>query len=172
MGHYSLHMSTIRSKYMKIIAIILTILSYSSASDIYKSTIEKYYSLLHNKQYSSAYDLLSNFKLTYYDADGSGGSFRPRQKYEQWLVHQKNIDSLAIIDIKEMEYWKHSSGSIDRKKEYSYSSGHRCYKVELYTSYITEEKNSPWRSGVSHYFIWLVKGVDERVTILGIGTGP
>jgi hypothetical protein len=138
--------------------------------DEYREAIRHYYEALANKQYREAYDMLGQCKITLYNANGSGVSFQPRVDYDVWLKTQKNIDTLAIVDVKRYQRGgdplRYSADHGDAEA----TVGIRTYLVMLDIK--LHEQNWTIKSGRNSLLVTVVKGIDDKIRIVGMGTGP
>lgn len=144
-----------------------TMTSARKAKDDYAEAIYRYYEAIAQKRYREAYEMLVQCKIVLYDADGSAVAFLPRDDYETWLKTQKNIEKLTLIDVK--GWYPGSTYTADRGNAMAIM-GIRTYEVILDIQ-LREEK---WaiRSGRHSFIVSVVKGIDGKVRIIGIGTGP
>jgi hypothetical protein len=138
--------------------------------DEYRGAIMQYYEAIANKQYREAYEMLGQCKIVLYDADGSAVAFQPRDNYESWLKAQKNIDTLAIVEVKRY----HRGGD---PLQYSADKGDAEATVGIRTYLVTldiklREQNWAIKSGQNSLLVTVVKGIDDKIRIVGIGTGP
>ncbi|MBW2039376.1 MAG: hypothetical protein JRI46_07255 [Deltaproteobacteria bacterium] len=133
--------------------------------DEYREAIIQYYKAIANKQYRKAYEMLGQCKIVLYDADGSGVAFLPRRDYNSWVKAQENIDTLTIIDVRRLE----ARGDAN-KGDAEETLGIRTYMVRLIVK--LHEERRIMRSGQHTFFVAVVKGIDNKIRILGIGTGP
>jgi hypothetical protein len=140
------------------------------AQDEYREAIMHYYEAIANKQYREAYDMLGQCKITLYNANGSGVAYQPRGDYESWLKTQKNIDTLAIVDVKRYyrggDPLKYSADNGDAEA----TVGIRTYLVMLDIK--LREQNWTIKSGRNSLLVTVVKGIDDKIRIVGMGTGP
>lgn len=137
--------------------------------DEYANAVKQYYKLIATKQYQDAYNMLSQCQMTFQNANGSGSAFGPRTDYETWLPEQKNIDSLVVLQISRFQpgdslVYTAETGDAEA------TLGIRIYSVKFYLKLIKEEPAR--RSGIQFNFAAVVKGTDDKIRILGIGTGP
>lgn len=137
--------------------------------DEYANAVEQYYKLIATKKYQDAYKMLSQCRITLYNADSSGAGFRPRPDYETWMTNQKNIDSLVVLEISRFQPGDSLAYTADAGDAEA-TLGIRIYGIEFYLKLIKEE--GAWRSGNQLNFAAVVKGTDDKIRILGIGTGP
>lgn len=137
--------------------------------DEYADAVEQYYKLIAAKQYQDAYNMLSQCQMTFQNANGSGSAFGPRPDYETWLPEQKNIDSLVVLEVSRFQPVDSSKYTTDAGDAEA-TLGIRMYGVKFYLKLIKEEPAR--RSGIQYNFAAVVKGTDDKIRILGIGTGP
>jgi len=138
--------------------------------DEYRGTIMQYYEAIANKQYREAYEMLGQCKITLYNANGSGVSFQPREDYDAWLKAQKNIDAVTILEVK-----RYQRGGDPLR--YSANKGNAEATVGIRTYLVTLDiklhgQNWTIKSGRNSLLVTLVRGTDDKIRILGIGTGP
>jgi hypothetical protein len=139
--------------------------------DEYAKAVEQYYKLIATKQYQDAYNMLSQCQMAFQDADGSGSAFGPRQDYETWLPEQKNIDSLVVLEINRSQPGDTSKYTADAGDAEA-TLGIRMYRVKFHVKAIDEELARRSILGQQVNFAAVVKGTDDKIRILGIGTGP
>ncbi|MDH5186915.1 MAG: hypothetical protein OEZ20_04190 [candidate division WOR-3 bacterium] len=137
--------------------------------DEYAKTVQQYYKLIATKKYQDAYKMLSQCQITLYSADSSGAGFGPRPDYETWLPKQKNIDSLVVLQVSRFQPGDSLAYTADTGDAEA-TLGIRIYCIEFYLKLIKEEPAR--RSGIQQLFVAVVKGTDDKIRILGIGTGP
>jgi hypothetical protein len=143
--------------------------SKTEKTDEYAEAVEQYYKLIATKQYRDAYKMLSQCQMTFYNANGSGSAFGPRPDYETWLPEQKNIDSLVMSQVSRFQPVDSSKYTADAGDAEA-TLGIRIYGVKFYLKLFEEEPAR--RSGIQYNFAAVVKGTDDKIRILGIGTGP
>jgi hypothetical protein len=138
--------------------------------DEYREAIRHYYEAIANKHYREAYEMLGQCKITLYNANGSGVSFQPRDAYESWLKTQKTINTVIVVDVKRYyrggDPLKYSADNGDAEA----TLGIRTYLVTLDIK--LREQNWTIKSGRNAFLVTVVRGTDEKIRILGIGTGP
>jgi len=140
----------------------------SQGQDAYIKAIVQYYEAIARRQYHEAYEMLGQCKIVLYNADGSAVAFQPRDDYESWLKAHQNIDALTIIDVKRL----HRAGA-----PYTADHGDAGATLGIRTYMVTldiqlREENWTIKSGRNGFLIRVVKGTDDKVRIIGIGTGP
>jgi hypothetical protein len=140
----------------------------SQDQDEYAKVIVQYYEAIAQGQYREAYEMLGQCKIVLHDADGSAVAFQPRDDYESWLKAQKNIDTLTIVDVKRL----HQGGG-----PYTADHGDAVVTMGIRTYEVTldiqlREENWTIKSGQNAFLVSVVKGTDDKVRIIGIGTGP
>jgi hypothetical protein len=140
----------------------------SQEQDAYAEAIIHYYEAIARRQYRQAYEMLGQCKIVLYDADGSAVAFQPRDDYESWLKAHQNIDQVTIIDVKR---W-HRGGDLNTADhgDAEATLGIRTYEVTLDIQ--LREENLTIKSGWNAFLVTVVKGTDDKVRIIGIGTGP
>lgn len=140
----------------------------SQLQDEYIKAIVQYYEAIARRQYREAYEMLGQCKIVLYDADGSAVAFQPRDDYESWLKAHKNIDTLTIVEVKRL----HRAGApyTADHGDAEATVGIRMYEVTLNIQ--LREENWAIKSGRNGFLIRVVKGTDDKVRIIGIGTGP
>jgi hypothetical protein len=135
----------------------------------YAQTIKSYYEYLKKHEYKKAYEILSPANMTIGIQDTENGkpngrsSFGGPEKFDKWQERQKTQHTgFRISKMRELnnlsQVWKEHM-----------VLGMRCYDVTFVN--VTKDTANP---DVKIYgrFIWLIKGTDNKVRILGIGTGP
>jgi hypothetical protein len=137
--------------------------------DEYAKAVEQYYKLIATKQYRDAYNMLSQCQMTLQNADSSGSAFGPRPDYESWLHEQKNFDSLVVLQVSRFQPGDSSAYTADAGNAEA-TMGIRMYGVKFNLKLFKEEPAR--RSGIQFNFAAVVKGNDDKIRILGIGTGP
>jgi hypothetical protein len=140
----------------------------SQEQDNYIKTIIQYYEAIARRQYREAYEMLGQCKIVLYDADGSAVAFQPRDDYESWLKAHQNIDTLTIIDVKRLQRGG-DPDTVDHDDAEA-TVGIRTYMVTLNIQ--LHEENWTLKSGRNGLLVRVVKGTDDKVRIIGIGTGP
>lgn len=140
----------------------------SQAQDDYIKAIVRYYEAIAQKQYREAYEMLGQCKIVLYDADGSGIAFQPRDDYESWLKAHKHIDQVTIFDVQRL----HRGGDLYTADhgDAEATVGIRTYEVTLDIQ--LREEQWTLKSGRNGLLVKVVKGTDDKVRIIGIGTGP
>jgi hypothetical protein len=140
----------------------------SQEQDNYIKAIIQYYEAIDQRQYREAYEMLGQCKIFLYDADGSAVAFQPRDDYESWLKAHQNIDTVTIIDVKRL----HQGGDpyTADHGDAEATVGIRTYEVTLNIQ--LHEENWTIKSGRNGILVKVVKGTDDKVRIIGIGTGP
>ena len=107
--------------------------------------------------------MLINCKIQGFDADESGWAFLPRPAYVWWLKTHEDIKSIRVTGIPPLRV----SGAIgDRGQN---TVGIRRYKIDIEVEWQTDSDWPRFESGF--YLISLVKGIDGKIRILGIGNG-
>jgi hypothetical protein len=128
----------------------------------------QYYEAIARRRYREAYEMLGQCKIVLYDADGSAGAFQPRDDYESWLKVNKNINQVTVIDVQRLH-----------RGETPYTADHgdaeatmgiRTYEITLDIQ--LREEQWTLKSGRNGLLVKVVKGTDDKVRIIGIGTGP
>jgi len=142
----------------------------SQGQDDYIKTIIQYYEAIARRQYREAYEMLGQCKIVLYDADGSAVAFQPRDDYESWLKTQKNIDAVTILEVKRYQRGGDPLRYSADKGDAEATLGIRTYMVTLDIQ--LREENWTIKSGRNGFLIRVVKGTDDKVRIIGIGTGP
>lgn len=138
--------------------------------DEYQEAIRLYYKAIANKQYREAYEMLGQCKIVLYNANGSGVAYQPRDDYESWLKTQKNIDTLVIVGVKRYYRGGDPLKYTADKGNAEATLGIRIYAVTLEIK--LREENWTIKSGRNSFLITVVKGTDDKVRIIGVGTGP
>lgn len=138
--------------------------------DEYREAIRHYYEAIANKQYREAYEMLGQCKITLYNADGSGVAYQPRDDYESWLKVQKNIDTLVVVDVKRYQRGRDPLRYSADKGNAEATVGIRTYLVTLDIK--LREENRTIKSGRNSLLVTVVQGSDDKIRIVGIGTGP
>lgn len=133
----------------------------SEAPSDFRMAAQNYYSLITEGKYKEAFELLFPEKITMTFANGSSVSFGPRPDYSLWLEEKENIANLILLGLKEVPV---------PNKEMSLM-GIRCFQADLEITF-KKMQLSTMPSGKFTHFLYLVKGNDGTVRILGIGTGP
>ncbi|MBN1253704.1 MAG: hypothetical protein JXA50_00305 [Deltaproteobacteria bacterium] len=138
--------------------------------DAYTKAIIQYYEAIARRQYREAYDMLGQCKIVLYNADGSGVAYQPRDDYDSWLKTQKNIDTLVIVEVKRYYRGGDPLKYTADKGNVEATLGIRTYMVTLDIK--LREQNWAIKSGRNNLLVTVVKGIDDKIRILGIGTGP
>jgi hypothetical protein len=142
----------------------------SQGQDNYIKAIVQYYESIARRQYREAYDMLVQCKTVLYNANGSGVAYQPRDDYESWLKTQKNIDTLAIVGVKRYYRGGDPRKYTADKGDAEATMGIRTYEVTLDIQ--LREENWTIKSGRNSLLVTLVRGTDDKIRILDIGTGP
>jgi hypothetical protein len=137
----------------------------SQGQDEYAKAIVRYYEAIARRQYREAYEMLGQCKIVLYDADGSGVAFQPRDDYESWLKAQEDIETLIIVKIKKSDI----NNDADHGDAQA-TVGIRSYEVTLDVK--VRGAQGTVRTGRHSLFVTVVRGTDDKIRILGIGTGP
>ena len=140
----------------------------SQDQDAYTKAIIQYYEAIAKKQYLEAYEMLGQCKIVLYNVDGSAVAFQPREDYESWLKAHKNIDQVTIIEVQRL----HQAGDLYAADhgDAEATVGIRTYEVTLDIQ--LREEQWTLKSGRNGIIVKVVKGTDDKVRIIGIGTGP
>ena len=138
--------------------------------DAYTKAIIQYYEAIARRQYREAYEILGRCKIVLDNADGSGVAYQPRDDYESWLNTQKNIDNVTIVEVKRY----HRGGD---PLKYTADKGNAEATLGIRTYMVTLDirlRGENWtnKSGRNSLLVTVVRGTDEKIRILGIGTGP
>ena len=144
-------------------------ISKTEKPDEYAQAVKQYYELIIAKKYQDAYKMLSRCRMTLFSADSSGSAFGARPDYENWLQEQKNIDSLVVFEVSRFQPGDSFAYTADTGDAEA-TLGIRIYAVKFYLKLIKEEPAR--RSCIQYNFAAVVKGTDDKIRILGIGTGP
>jgi len=142
----------------------------SQGQDDYIKAIVQYYEAIARRQYREAYEMLGQCKIVLYDANGSGVAYQPRDDYESWLKAQKNIETLTIVEVKRYHRGGDPIKYSADKGDAEATLGIRTYIVTLTIK--LHEENWTIKSGRNSLLVTVVKGTDDKVRIIGIGTGP
>ncbi len=137
----------------------------TTASDDFQNCIRSYFDKIIKKDYRAAYNMLSPCKIVLYDADGSGLAFQARGKFEAW---EKDIKKFPITSLEKIK-------RIDTPGQAGEGSATAILGIRLYVISVKESQFPGLPSGNEHtgtFFVYVVKGTDNKVRILDIGTGP
>ncbi len=131
--------------------------------DDFANCIRSYFDNIAKRNYKDAYNLLSPCKAILYNADGSAIAFQPRGNFEPWKKTQEKSRSATLEKIEHLDTPGTPSGG----------SAVAVFGIRLYavTLRITEPSR-PSSPRTETRFVYTVRGIDNRVRILSIGTGP
>ena len=139
--------------------------------DEWAAAVRQYYGYIDRGEFRDAYDMLSQCKAILTNA-GSGGSvgFSPPAAYERWYDVFRNIESLTVNEVQrlawdDIDFDAEEGGAIA-------TLGIRLYSIRFVQTLSEASIDPTVTSGSKLRFVYMVKGTDGKIRILGIGTGP
>jgi hypothetical protein len=152
-----------------LVLLLLAVFPQAQPANEYAQTIKIYYEYLKTKEYKKAYDILSQVNMEFGIQDTESGKTNGRsgfggpEQFDKWQERQRTeFTGFRISKMRELN-------NLSQAWKEHMVLGMRCYDVTFVN--VAKDTANP---DVKIYgrFIWLVKGTDNKVRILGIGTGP
>ncbi|MFC1514041.1 hypothetical protein ACFL5P_03415 [candidate division KSB1 bacterium] len=137
--------------------------------DEYAEAVRQYYEYMEQKEFRKAYEMLSPIDVTMRSAAGGGIHFGPRFDYDEWYEIYKDIESLTITSI-EKGHWFQKERFAENGDARAIL-GIREYTIKYNIQFSKSSIDLTVESGKETRILRLVKGTDDKIRILGIGTG-